>query len=107
MLSRGRRLSRAGFSLLGRVQKRSSAHFGVSFASVDAAGGCAAVVPKKVAARSVDRHLVKRRILSIVKPWCVPHRVLVVYAKAGSPALPFKAVKAELEALLGTLETSA
>ena len=63
-------------------------------------GGCAAVISKKVARRSVDRHLLKRRMLSVMKEWCVPGSYLVVYAKGGAPSLPFKALKEELASLL-------
>jgi len=63
----------------------------------------AVVVSKKVAQRAVDRHLLKRRILSVLARHSYPHTALVVFAKAGSPALPFPILKKELEELLHAL----
>jgi ribonuclease P protein component len=102
MIIRGRRLPRASFGALVRAKRLTSQHFVVSLAPV-ARGGVAVVVPKKVAAHSVDRHLLKRRVLSVLAPWARPHTALVVHAKTGSPALPFAALKRELEGLLGKL----
>jgi len=102
MIPRGRRLPRASFPALTRAKRLSSEHFGISAAPA-ARGGCAAIIPKKVVPRSVDRHLMKRRILSVLSPFFRPHVALVVYAKAGSPTLPFAALRREIEGLLGKL----
>ncbi len=106
MIPRARRLPRAGFGALVRAKRLSSPHFTVSAAPTPRGGG-AVVVPKKVAPRSVDRHLLKRRALTILAPWCRPHLALVIYAKAGSPFLPFAALRNELTSLLGKLGTLA
>ncbi len=58
------------------------------------------VISKKVAKLSVDRHTLKRRIVAAALPWCSETRALVIYARPGSAALPFPALKEELEALL-------
>ena len=58
------------------------------------------VVAKKVARLSVSRHLLKRRVLSIIRPWCAPDRALVLYARPGSQMLPFPALKEELTDLM-------
>ncbi len=63
----------------------------------------AVVVSKKVAARAVDRHLLKRRIMSVLARHDYPHIALVVFAKAGSPKLPFPVLRQELEKLLHAL----
>lgn len=102
-MARGRRLPRAGFDALVRAKRLSSQHLSLSVAPTKS-GGCAVVVSKKVAPRSVDRHLIKRRILSVLMPLCKPDTALVVYAKAGSARLPFSTLKQELLALLGKLE---
>jgi RNase P protein component len=102
MIPRARRLPRAGFATLARAKRLSSPHFSISIAPAPR-GGLAAVVPKKVAARSVDRHLLKRRIFSVISPYFLPHRVLVVHAKAGAAGIPFPSLRAELTALLDTL----
>ncbi len=101
-MPRGRRLPRAAFPALLRAKRLSSPHFGVSVASAPR-GGCAVVIPKKAVPHSVDRHLLKRRVLSVLKKWYAPHMALVVYAKNGSSTLPFRIIQSELEALLGKL----
>lgn len=58
------------------------------------------MVSKKVSKLSVGRHLLKRRVLSVLKPWCLPTRALIVYARPGSQTLPFPVLKQELEELL-------
>jgi ribonuclease P protein component len=60
----------------------------------------AVVVAKAVAKRSVDRHLLKRRILSVLRPYFSEGRYVVVYAKKGALTLSFKALKEELAGLL-------
>ncbi len=79
--------------------RASSAHF--SIVAVPAReGGAAAVVSKKVARRSVDRHLLKRRMLAVLRPYLTPGRSIIAYARAGSLGLPYGVLKAELESLL-------
>lgn len=58
------------------------------------------MVSKKVSKLSVGRHLLKRRVLSVLRPWCLPARALVVYARPGSQTLTFPILKEELEGLL-------
>lgn len=60
----------------------------------------AAVISKKVAKKSVDRHLLKRRILEILRPQVSSSRSLIVYARAGASTLPFQALKQELTELI-------
>lgn len=60
----------------------------------------AVVVAKAVARRSVDRHLLKRRALAVMRPFYTEGRYVVVYAKKGAPTLSFKALKEELTSLL-------
>ncbi len=94
------RLSRAHFAPLGPEKRLSSPSFSLSIREAAGTGGCAVVVSKKVAKLSVSRHLLKRRTLSILKPFCTKDIALVLYARAGSQALPYAALKQELEELL-------
>ena len=102
MLPRPKRLVRATFGTVAGGKRAISAHFSVSsLKTVDGKAG--AVVAKKVAKKSVDRHLLKRRILSVIEPLITPGRSFVVYARAGSPELSFPVLKQELTELLTTL----
>jgi ribonuclease P protein component len=60
----------------------------------------AAVVAKAVARRSVDRHTLKRRILSVMRPFYSEERYVVVYAKNPAPLLTSKELQEELASLL-------
>lgn len=102
MLPRAKRLTRATFGAVAVGKRAVSAHFSVTGAkSVE--GRAAAVISKKVAKRSVDRHALKRHILAVAAPYVVPGRSFVVYARAGSLALTYPALKRELEDLLSSL----
>ncbi len=63
-------------------------------------GGASAVVSKAVAKKSVDRHLLKRRMLQVLRPFVREDRYLVAYARAGSPTLSFRELSHELSSLL-------
>jgi ribonuclease P protein component len=63
-------------------------------------GGCAVVISKKVSKLSVGRHLLKRRALSVIAPWCSSTRILIVYARPGAASLDYPALSKELLALL-------
>jgi ribonuclease P protein component len=102
MLSREKRLTRADFDAVAKGKRAISAHFSVS-AAPSSLGKAAAVVSKKVAKRSVDRHLLKRRMLAAAVPYIRPGRSFVLYARAGSPSLPFGTLKRELTELLTKL----
>ncbi|MBY0110909.1 ribonuclease P protein component [Patescibacteria group bacterium] len=93
------RLTRRTFPTAGA--RAASTHFSLTLApAAPGHGGCAVVVPKKVARLSVSRHLLKRRILSVMKPWCSPDFALVVYARTGTSSLSFKDLSHELSSLL-------
>ena len=100
MLPRRLRLSRRAFPTGGA--RLATPHFSVVLGP-SRAGGAAAVVSKKVARRAVARNLLRRRMLEVMGPHVSPERYLVVYAKAGSPSLPFKALAAELDSLLSRI----
>jgi len=94
------RLSRAHFAPHGPETRVASPHFSLSIRTATGQGGCAAVISKKVAKLSVTRHLMKRRILAVMRPWCSPNQALVVYARPGSSALNFDTLSEELSELL-------
>jgi ribonuclease P protein component len=102
MLPRSRRLTRATFPDTRTAYRAVSPHFSLSWGPAKA-GGAAAIVSKKVAKRSVDRHLLKRRMLAVVASYASPSRFLIAYARAGSPALSFTLVKQELTSLLARI----
>ena len=100
MIPRSLRLSRAGFARAGSLMRAHSAHFSVSYGSSPALAGGAVVVPKKVARKSIDRHLLKRRIRAVMRRYLSRNRTLIVYAKAGSSSLSFPELENELSALI-------
>ncbi len=94
------RLSRHTFPKAHEGSRLASPHFSVNWGSSPLLGGCAVVVPKKVARRSVDRHLLKRRVLEILRPWSAHDRFIVVYARTGSASLSFTVLTKEITGLL-------
>ena len=98
MLPRRKRLSRASFPTHGGLKAASPA-FSLSFGP-STKGGCAAVVSKAVARRSADRHLLKRRMLSVMEAWHAPGRYLVAYARGPAAKLSFRQISSELTELL-------
>lgn len=100
MLPRSRRLPRAGFEQIAGLQRSASRHFSISYIASAPLSGGAVVVSKKMAKRSVDRHQLKRRIKAVMKPWCLPGRVLIVHARSGASTLPFVELESELTGLL-------
>lgn len=100
MIPRNLRLSRAQLSPGIHGKRLESAHFSVTYRAMPGKGGCTTVISKKVAKRSVDRHLLKRRMNASLLPWCSPTRSLVVYARAGSLTLTFRELNQEISELL-------
>lgn len=78
-----------------------SPHFSVSIRVGKTGAG--AVISKKTEKTSVGRHRLKRRILAVLRPWCASDKTIVVYARSGSPSLPYKALHTELSELLTKL----
>ncbi len=94
------RLSRAHFAPIGPEKRAASTHFSISIRETKEKGGCAVVVSKKVAKLSVSRHLLKRRVLSILRPYCLSSKAVIVYARPGAGDLDFPALSLELAELL-------
>jgi ribonuclease P protein component len=100
MLSRSHRLPRAGFEQMTGLRRSASRHFSISYANSSLISGGAVIVSKKIAKKSVDRHLLKRRVREIMRPWVIKGRVLVIHARTGADQLPFAEMQTELTTLL-------
>lgn len=100
MLSRRHRLSRRAFPAHGAGMRAQSEHFSIVGGPGAVEGSGAVVVSKKVARRAVARNLLRRRVLAVMAPLLIPGRFLVVYARSGSPDLPFPIVKKEITMLI-------
>ena len=96
MMPRRLRLSRETFAKAASGRRATSAHFSVTVRNTAKEGGAAVIISKKVAKKSVDRHLLKRRALDVVRPLVSPTRSMIIYARAGSPTLSYRALKEEL-----------
>lgn len=100
MLPRRARLSREGFDSLAKARRFSTRHFSLSVEENGPFSGVGVVVPKKVARFAVGRHLLKRRIYSILADFQNSSRALAVFVRPGSNALSFEELKQELLELL-------
>lgn len=100
MLPRRSRLSREGFDSIMRSRRYSSPHFSLSIQENGLYSGLGIVISKKVAKLAVSRHLLKRRISSVLAPFYTDTRAIAVFAKPGSKELPFPELKTELLGLL-------
>ncbi len=65
----------------------------------------AVIVSKKVAKKSVGRHILKRRVRAAVRPWFAAHSgtSLLIYLRPGSESLTFADISNEINTLLGRL----
>ena len=79
--------------------RAASPHFSVS---VRPKGGTMIVVSKKVEKTAVGRHRLKRRISTIVRPFC-ENGSFSLYARKGSSTLSYKELTNELTELLSQL----
>ena len=102
MLPKKSRLSRADFVEVGRGVRLSSPHFSLSYRhrTPSKEGQVAVVISKKVAKRSVDRHLLKRRMLAVLRDYTHQGLESVAYARQGAVSLSFSTLKSEFSDLL-------
>jgi ribonuclease P protein component len=103
MFASRNRLSRPEFTRVSvdRDAKRLvSTHFSVLVSQFPDVHGCSVVVSKKVVKSSVSRHLLKRRIREVLRPWCSGTAGIIVFARAGCKELTFTELSAELTSLL-------
>ncbi|MEK7201602.1 MAG: ribonuclease P protein component [Patescibacteria group bacterium] len=101
MLPRRMRLQRGKATHTGKEMRAVSPHFSVSIRLGQSGAG--AVISKKTEKTSVGRHRLKRRILAVLRPWCASDKTIVVYARSGSPSLPYAVLNTELSELLTKL----
>lgn len=99
MLPKSLRLTRQTFPDTRGMKRVTSAHFSISYGD-STSGGVAVVISKKVARLAVSRHLLKRRVLAVLRPYVSPKRILVVHTRAGAASLSFPELKEELLSLV-------
>ena len=100
MMPRRLRIPRSGFTPPQDARRASSPHLSVvSFPAAAGQDGVAAVIAKKSAPKSTDRHAAKRRILAVARAWYAPGRAFIVHARPGVASLSFSELKAELAGL--------
>ena len=97
MFPKRKRLSREGFRGVGSSQRISSPHFSIAYPRHES--GYAVVVGKTVDKKSVGRHLVKRRVLAVLRSLSLP-KALVIFAKPSAGKLSFEEIKTELTELM-------
>ena len=102
MLPRKLRLSRHQFPDTRGLRRASSPHFSIA-SGVSPEGGVAVVISKKAARLAVSRHLLKRRILSVLSPYASEERVLVVHVRPGAASIPFSELRDEILSLLSSV----
>ena len=98
MLPRIKRLTRADFSAVTQGKRAVTGHFSISY-RISKTPKLAIVISKKIAKKAAERHLLKRRISSVLEKSSFLHSA-VVYARAGSPLLSFSELEAEIKELL-------
>lgn len=96
------RLSRQDFKKLGSTKRAQSSFFFMAYTQPIPGflGKVAVVVSKKVAPKSVDRHLFKRRVMHALRVLPKRNYSVVVTAKNGSAHLQYSDILKELTALL-------
>jgi ribonuclease P protein component len=102
MLPRRLRLTRQAFGEMRGLRRVQSPHFSISVGEA-ALGGAAVVVSKKIAKSAVSRHLLKRRVMAVIRPYVEAHHTLVVYAREGANELPYPVLKDELISLVRSI----
>lgn len=103
MLPRNLRLSRQGFDGMRGARTARSPHFSLSYKELAEHAGIAVVVPKKSVRSAVRRHLMKRRLLHLLRPYAGTARALIVSVRPGAADVPFPGLKDELISLIRTI----
>lgn len=99
MLRKQNRLQRADFVSLEKGRRAASEHFSCTQKDAESFR-VAVIVSKKVAKNASERHLLKRRVLSVIEEHTPSHGLYSVYARKNSTLLPFSKIKEEIRALL-------
>lgn len=100
MFPRPLRLTRKAFAENRGLERSQSSHFHISYKEPVQSGGSLIVVPKKIVKSAVGRHLLKRRLKAIVRPWSTPNRVLVISTRKGVQDLSYDQLSSELSSAL-------
>lgn len=100
MLPRTLRLPRLGFEKTRGLRRATSPHFSIAYGQIPELGGSGIIVPKKAVKGAVTRHLLKRRIRSIITRWSSADHILIITARAGSATLSSTELKDELSQAL-------
>ena len=102
MVPRTKRLSRADFTSVAKGKRAVSAHFSLTY-RITQESKVAVVVSKKIAKKATQRHLLKRRVLAVVRDILPPATSIIVYARKESVALPYSHIQKEMKELLTNL----
>jgi len=103
MIPRSLRLTRQGFELARGLRRTASPHFAISYSLPGEKipeNGSAVIVAKKIVKGAVTRHLLKRRIRAILRPWSAEDRILIVSARKDADTLSFSEMNSELSSTL-------
>ncbi|HEY0011037.1 MAG TPA: ribonuclease P protein component [Candidatus Paceibacterota bacterium] len=103
MFPRKLRLSRRGFESARGLNRAASRYFSVSHGPAPEEGGAAVVVSKKVARLSVMRHLLRRRVMAVARPYASPERALIIHVRPGAGQVAFPLLRDELIGLLRSI----
>jgi ribonuclease P protein component len=103
MLPKRLRLTRHDFPDARGLKRFQSRHFSLSYGEREASGGTAVVISKKVSPSSVARHLLKRRVISVLRPYVTDSRIFLIHARPGAAELPSAELTRELISLLGSI----
>ncbi len=99
MLPRKNRLQRPDFTILATGKRFSTEHF--SCTQKDSSTlKIAIIVSKKTAKKSPDRHLLKRRVSSVLEKTPPPPGLYSIFARKGSNLLSYREIETEIKALL-------
>lgn len=99
MLPKENRLKREDFNTLKGGKRIVTEHFSCT-SHPSPVLKVAVVISKKVAKRAVDRHLLKRRIHSVIHKKSPLAAVYNIYVRKNSPALTYAQIEEEIGALL-------
>lgn len=100
MLPRRSRLPRNGFSAVRTIPRMHGTFLSLSFGKTPVATGYAVIVPKKAVKKSVARHLLKRRLRSLITPYIAAGFICLVTARAGADMRTFAELHEELFSLM-------
>lgn len=99
MLPKENRLTRQDFTDIQGGKRTTTEHFSCT-SHPSPLLKVAVVISKKVAKRAVDRHLLKRRIHSVIHKKSPPAGVYNIYARKDSLSLTYAQIETEIATLL-------